>query len=340
VSRRRDSSLWHVHALGSDARVIEDGDRTRAEWPAAAALFAFAIAVFLAQAAGRASALRVIASGVLFGGLAGVTLALSVTDVRERLRRARMPVLLNVLAAPVAITTAIALYSAVAGLPVVPRAAAFGVYLALPALIVWTRRGVSPKPLRVLVAAVALWLPIEFALLPTLRLPDPGGLRATPLVGLTNGLYLFLVACPVARVGYTFSLRSSDVRPALLATVLFAIVGIPIGLATGFLHWNPRLEWATVLVAPVAIYLATAVPEEFLFRGLIQNALEQWAGRAGLPIAAVIFGVAHLPDRRYVLLAAIAGVAYGWVYMRTRRVTAAAVTHALVDWIWMLLLRG
>ena len=33
-------------------------------------------------------------------------------------------------------------------------------------------------------------------------------------------------------------------------------------------------------------------------------------------------------------------VAYGYVYQVTRRITASAVTHALVDWIWVLLLRG
>src|SRR5688572_31601814 len=45
--------------------------------------------------------------------------------------------------------------------------------------------------------------------------------------------------------------------------------------------------------------------------------------------------LAHLPDVRYVLLATLAGVPYGWLYLATRRITASAVTHALVDWIWV-----
>ena len=318
---------------------VRDHIGSRTEWAIGAALFAFALAVFFAQAAGKASAAAIAAAAGLFALLTGGTFALSVTAIRERLRLARMPALVHALLAPLAITTGIAAYAAIAGLPVGPRAVAFGIYLTAPALIVWSGRGASPAPLRVLLAAVSLWLPIEFDLLPSLRLPDPGGLRATPLAGLTSGLYLFLVACPIARIGYTFTLRAADVRPALLATALFAIVGIPIGLATGFLEWNPRLEWIRIIVAPLAIYLATGVPEEFLFRGLIQNALERGLGRAALPVAAVIFGFAHLPDFRYVLLATLAGVAYGWVYVRTRRITAAAITHALVDWIWVLLLR-
>jgi uncharacterized protein len=157
---------------------------------------------------------------------------------------------------------------------------------------------------------------------------------------LAAGLYLFLVACPLDRIGYTFQLNRRDFGVALLATVGFAVVGIPIGLATGFLEWNPRPDVLRVAVAPIAIFLATGVPEEFLFRGLIQNSLERVIGRAALPVASIIFGLAHLPDLRYVLLATLAGLAYGWVYLVTRRITASAVTHALVDWIWVLLLRG
>ena len=54
----------------------------------------------------------------------------------------------------------------------------------------------------------------------------------------------------------------------------------------------------------------------------------------------MVFGLAHLPDPRYVLLAAIAGVAYGWVYLRTGKITASAITHALVDAAWGVLLGG
>jgi hypothetical protein len=35
----------------------------------------------------------------------------------------------------------------------------------------------------------------------------------------------------------------------------------------------------------------------------------------------------------------VAGVAYGWVFWRTERITASAITHAAVDWIWRLTLQ-
>jgi len=315
----------------------EDARRLREWWPAIV-LFLFAMAVFIAREASRIGEGPTLASGALFAGLTGLTLALSVTACRERLRTRSQAV--NMLAAPLAITAAIAMWCGVTGLPIGPRAAAFGAYLTLPAVLVCVGRMGAPGLVRVLAAAIVLWLPIEFNLLPQLRLPPPDGLRAAPFAALAAGLYLFLVACPLDRIGYTFRLSRRDLRIAVIATAAFAVVGLPIGLLTGFLEWNPRPDALRLAVAPIAIYLATGVPEEFLFRGLIQNTLERAIGRAALPIASVVFGLAHLPDVRYVLLATLAGLAYGWVYLATRRITASAVTHALVDWIWVLLLRG
>jgi uncharacterized protein len=311
----------------------------RTEWIAVAVWFLFAIAVFVARVDARPT--RATTSGLLlFAALIGGTLSLSVTAWREWLRTRAIPPLARLLVAPAAIVSAIVLYSAVTSLPVLPRAVAYGAYLMGPAVIAGGRGAAEPSPLRVLIAALYLWLPIEFRLLPSVPLASHRGPDVAEFAALLNGLYLFLVACPVDRIGYTLVLSRRDIAPALLATVAFALPGIPIGIGTHFLAWHPRVTLVSGGVAPFAIYLATAVPEEFLFRGLIQNSFERLFGRAGLPAAAVIFGLAHLPDPRYVCLATLAGFAYGWVYMRTRRITASAVTHALVDWIWVLLFRA
>jgi membrane protease YdiL (CAAX protease family) len=46
------------------------------------------------------------------------------------------------------------------------------------------------------------------------------------------------------------------------------------------------------------------------------------------------------PNWRYALLACLAGVAYGYVYQRTRSIAASALTHALVDWTWIAAFAG
>src|SRR6188508_2696612 len=156
--------------------------RPRREWWPAIVLFLFAMAVFIAREAGTVREVTTLAAGALFAGLTVLTMALSVTAWRERLRTRWQVV--NVLAAPLAITAAIAIYSGVAGLPIALRAAAFGAYLTIPAVLVCPGRTGAPGLVRVLAAAVVLWLPIEFSLLPPLRLPPPDGLRAAPFAAL------------------------------------------------------------------------------------------------------------------------------------------------------------
>jgi membrane protease YdiL (CAAX protease family) len=89
------------------------------------------------------------------------------------------------------------------------------------------------------------------------------------------------------------------------------------------------------------IFAGTALPEEILFRALIQNLMMQrfGAGERTLVAASVIFGCAHLdngpqpvPNWRYAIVAAIAGYAYGKVFQKANSVTSSAFLHMLVDW--------
>ena len=63
-----------------------------------------------------------------------------------------------------------------------------------------------------------------------------------------------------------------------------------------------------------------------------------------LIVTAVIFGLAHLNNQAigfnlnwgYAGLATIAGLGYGWVFFRTNKVAAAALTHMLINFTWAL----
>jgi membrane protease YdiL (CAAX protease family) len=100
-------------------------------------------------------------------------------------------------------------------------------------------------------------------------------------------------------------------------------------------------------VDAVSIFLLTAWPEEFLFRGLLQNSLSRTLSseNGGWIVASVIFGFAHIanngvfPNWRYVLLAIIAGILYGRTWRKTNSIFPAAIVHGLVDTIWHLLFR-
>ena len=102
-------------------------------------------------------------------------------------------------------------------------------------------------------------------------------------------------------------LAGRRVVPGLRGLAAGPLVAAPVGLATGFIAWHPRLALPGTVGTPLLIYAAIAVPEEFLFRGLIQNALDRLLSPwTALGVASVVFGLAHLPDPRYVLLATIA----------------------------------
>ena len=88
------------------------------------------------------------------------------------------------------------------------------------------------------------------------------------------------------------------------------------------------------------IFVGTALPEEILFRALIQNWLMQRYGFTTrmLLVSAFIFGCAHLdngpqplPNWRYMILATIAGIAYGKAFQKSSSVFSSVTCHALVD---------
>jgi membrane protease YdiL (CAAX protease family) len=85
--------------------------------------------------------------------------------------------------------------------------------------------------------------------------------------------------------------------------------------------------------------------EEVLFRGIIQNLLTMRVSNnlVVLGASSIIFGIAHLnnttpgypiPNWGYVLMATLAGLAYGWVWQKTGKVTVSAITHMLVNLLW------
>ena len=313
----------------------------RAEATIALVAFALAAVAVFRPGAGVYGAPSVAAVALLFALLVGAYFAFSVGVVVRALQDAVRRLPGGALAGPAVLWLAVVLYAALSGVAVPPRAGAFAAYLFAPALLVMT--GLTPPgrpPVRELFAVLLLWLPVELRLLPHIPVPSPGGYDVARFVGLVDALFLFLIVRPLPDVGYTFALRRRDVVVALLVFVVYAAVALPVGLATGFIAWRPTASSSRGAVTPLLIYLGTGVPEEFLFRGLIQNLLRRWCGPArAMVAAAAIFGLAHLPDPRYVLLAAIAGLAYGWTYQRTGRITASAVTHALVDAAWVILLR-
>jgi hypothetical protein len=196
-----------------------------------------------------------------------------------------------------------------------------------------------------LIVILALWLPIELnagsGWIPTRA---QGFLHTVAYgVALTLALVLFLSFRGMKGMKYNLPNRLMDFIDPLIAFVLVAPILIGLGLALSFLPWfHLTGQWPLSRVAKTfgLVFLATALPEEILFRSLIQNWMMQKFGfTTGVLIAAsIVFGCAHLnngpqplPNWRYMVLATIAGYAYGRVFQRASSATASMILHALVD---------
>lgn len=218
-------------------------------------------------------------------------------------------------------------------------------YVSAPALLAYAGRRSRPGSGWDTAALLALWLPLEFGLGANL-IPQPlRGLAHTVAYGVavTLALSIFMLHRGTPGMKYQFPARLRDA--AWLAGALAVLVPALISLARALSFIEPFHIPAGIGAAALAgrfaaIFLATALPEEILFRSLIQNWITQRTGEnlRSLFLAAAIFGAAHLnnppeplPNWRYALLASVAGLGYGIVFRKTTSVLWSAALHAAVN---------
>ncbi|HJT89954.1 MAG TPA: CPBP family intramembrane glutamic endopeptidase [Bryobacteraceae bacterium] len=220
-------------------------------------------------------------------------------------------------------------------------------YTAAPVLCVSAQGPGSVKRPTALdfLAILLLWLPLEFGAGASLvPVPARGFLHSAAYgTAILLGLALFLAFRPFPGLRYNPPKRPADWLLPVIGFAAVAPVLILVGIGIGFIPppHLPVKSAATMVAAAPLIFAATALPEEILFRALIQNFLELRFG-GGIPTllaASLIFGSAHLdngpqalPNWRYMIEATIAGIAYGAVFRRASTVLSSAGLHMLVDW--------
>jgi len=229
----------------------------------------------------------------------------------------------------------------------IPLAVLILAYTFLPAAVAYLARDTPPPTWLDFVIIALLWFPLEFSVghqwIPvqarnTLHLSAYG-------VSILLALSIFLLFRRLSGMKINLPRSSRDLVNPLLGFVACAPVLILLGRAIGFLppfHLPAQPSLAHIGSQYLIILAATALPEEILFRGLIQNSIAQRFGTSTrtLLLAAFIFGCAHLnngpqplPNWRYMILATIAGIAYGKVFEKSSSILASAGLHALVDLI-------
>jgi uncharacterized protein len=175
--------------------------------------------------------------------------------------------------------------------------------------------------------------------------PFPGGRLAyifTVLLCVNIALAAFALLRRVNGIGYSIGWGRHWGFFILASYIVFACIAIPLGRAIPFIEFDP--QWPQLKSLPLVslgILFFTAWPEEFLFRGLLQNMLARASKSdlAGWWTASILFGFSHItnmgfPNWRYVILASIAGFFYGWTWRKTGSIFASALVHAAVDITW------
>jgi uncharacterized protein len=221
-------------------------------------------------------------------------------------------------------------------------------YCVLPALLLANSSGKPPGTWEDYAAAILIWLPVEFRWMYHL-FPYPTELThtLTVLLALSTGVAAFILLRRMDGIGYAIVWRRGFGANVALHFLIFAAIAVTVGIEINFLKFDPTLfRLRTLPLATVGITFFTAWPEEFLFRGVLQNLLSrtsknQWTG---LAIASIIFGFAHImhapfPNWKYVFLATVAGLFYGHVWTKTGSLLPGALVHALVDISWHVLFR-
>jgi membrane protease YdiL (CAAX protease family) len=224
-------------------------------------------------------------------------------------------------------------------------------YILFPTLVCLSLRKFPGRCLwQDVIVTLALWLPLDFRWMRNVW-PWPGNALAYSLNSLLAtclGVFLFVCLRGLGEVGYRYQFQARDWIVGVRNFLLFAPIAIPIGLYTRFITLSKHvaLPWQMPLSA-LGIFLFIAIPEELLFRGIIQNLMvkSRMGPTLALIITSLIFGASHLnngprPDWRYFLLASIAGLFYGNAYQKTGKLMAPAITHTLVDTVWRSFFKG
>jgi membrane protease YdiL (CAAX protease family) len=158
-------------------------------------------------------------------------------------------------------------------------------------------------------------------------------------------IYWLAFSAPPALLGVLASARlaSLDVqemsltrfgvdRVSGLLVVASALVGLGLGLLVPSpFAWDVHSPLATALTA-AALIGAAAIPEELVYRGVLQPLLSDLLGRAGIVVGAGVFAATYAGSGSLPFMGGMAavGLAYGWNTQRCASVWPALAGHTVL----------
>lgn len=203
-----------------------------------------------------------------------------------------------------------------------------------------------------LATVLVIWLPLEFKLLSTDLSPTGKVTVWALLTAALNIVNCFSVLRPFSALshardlGYSFKLQQSEIAIGLLLGILCVALSVPLAalIRLGRIKMPVRRRPDKEIATFMGLFMS-AIAEELLFRGLIQNMLEQRMGQQStlaLTLASIFYALAHLrksklgfepPNFRLAVVAFVSGIACGLSWRLTGKVTGSALTHAVCDYV-------
>lgn len=123
------------------------------------------------------------------------------------------------------------------------------------------------------------------------------------------------------------------IKMAAAPTILIVAIVLILSYAVNFVHFDPKIPSALWVFALNNLFFV-CLAEEAFYRGFIQKYLttalpkSKHTASVALFIAAALFGLSHHKGGvQYVILATIAGIGYGWIYLKTKRIEASILAH-------------
>lgn len=137
-----------------------------------------------------------------------------------------------------------------------------------------------------------------------------------------------------ARIDYFYNRQKP--KETLVIVILTLCLALGLALLLGLIQIDFKMPsfWLSFLAINL---LFTCVAEEAFFRGFLQRGLSNWLdGKFSLLIApifsALIFGLAHIAGGiEYAFVAGVAGLGYGYLFHRTKRIEWSIICHFMLN---------
>ncbi len=189
---------------------------------------------------------------------------------------------------------------------------------------------------------------LPLTLVPLLRIlsitiPVP---HISPIIWyLLIGIPLLMAALVIIYINGLPALRFTISRRNWVVQGLFGLVGIPIGILAWRILPNsiinlPNRSIGWILMGAIILSLFSALPDEIIFRGMIQNSLTAAFGPIGLAITAVLYSVmfAGTLHWSYVVFFGLTGLLFSLWVKRTKSLWGVIIAHSIVNAIFIILL--